>query len=320
MGMDLVAFKGNLKKLKDGGELALPTNVSPEAFQNAAIVAFTDNPAIANCTPQSIFKAVRRLAGMGLVPDGIEAAIVPFKNEAQAMPMYVGLIKRARNSGEIKSLWAEVVYEGETVEVWIEDGEKKWNHVRADGNRINPMDRGGEITGAYAVAKLKDDSVDFEAMAKQEIEKVRAVSRAKDGPAWKNWYSEMAKKSAIRRLAKRLPISAEDRRVIIESDEDTIGMRDVTPSRPTLQERIEKSRESEPVEGEVLPAEAQVPPPDPEQGFPGDAAFTEGAQAFAAGTAYEDNPYAGDLLKTGEANSWAGGWVGAQQAKEGEDA
>lgn len=245
---------------------------------------------------------------MGLVPDGIEAALVPFKTECQAIPMYAGLIKRARNSGEVSSIWADVVYEGETVDVWVEDGERKWDHVKEGGGRINAMSRGGEIIGAYGVAKLKDGSPIFEPLTKGEIEKIRAVSRAKDGPAWKNWYTEMAKKSAIRRLAKVLPISAEDRRAIIESDEDTIGIKDVTPARPSLEERIaaETAPEApaEPDDADVV----QVDAPDPSQGFPGAAEWVEGQEAREAGAAYEDNPYAGNPDTVEQAHSWAGGW------------
>lgn len=129
----VVTFKQNLQRLIDAKELALPSNVSIDAFRNAAIVAVQDNPSILSCSPDSVFKAIRRLAGAGLVPDGREAAIVPFKGQAQAMPMVGGLRKIARNSGEIASLWDEVVYQGERLKVWVEDGEKRFAHTQDDG-------------------------------------------------------------------------------------------------------------------------------------------------------------------------------------------
>ena len=113
--MQLVEYKKNLNSLIDQGELGLPSNVSPDAFRNAAIVAYTDNPQIAKCAPASVFKSIRKIAAMGLVPDNIEAALVPFGNQCQAMPMIAGLRKLARNSAEVASLWDDVVYENETI-------------------------------------------------------------------------------------------------------------------------------------------------------------------------------------------------------------
>ncbi|CAN0586771.1 unnamed protein product, partial [Ectocarpus sp. 12 AP-2014] len=170
-------FKQTLAKLKERGEMdMLPSSVSFDAFRNAAVVAVTDNPGILDCGADSVFKAVRRLAAAGLVPDGREAAIVPFKGQAQAMPMVAGLIKTARNSGEIVSIWADVVYEGEDLRVWIEDGERKFDHG------YNPLKRGGEIVGAYAVAKLKDGTIEFEPMDREQIERRRRASANQKGP------------------------------------------------------------------------------------------------------------------------------------------
>lgn len=209
----LAAFKNNLTRMKDAGELdMLPANVTWEAFRNAAVVAVTDNPGILRCDQQSLFRSLRRLAAQGLVPDGREAAIVDFGGKAQAMPMVFGLIKTARNSGEVVSIWAEVVHEGEELHLWIEDGERRFKH------EYDPLRRSGEIVGAYAVAKLRDGTIEFEALGRAEIEKRRKVSRTQKGDqpsgVWLQWYAEMAKKTVLRALCKRLPVSSEDMRRI----------------------------------------------------------------------------------------------------------
>ena len=48
---------------------------------------------------------------------------------------------------------------------------------------------------------------------------------ANDGP-WVNWFDEMARKSVVRRLAKRLPIST-DVEVMFEHDNETYELRPV---------------------------------------------------------------------------------------------
>jgi len=335
----LTLFKHDLTRLEEAGELALPDTVSFKAFKNAAVVAITDNPSILNCKKESVFKAVRTLAGAGLVPDGREAAIVPYKGEAQAMPMVSGLVKIARNSGKITSLWADVVYEGESLDIWVEDGERKWNHVNADGSRINAMDRGGTIIGAYAVAKLTDGTVEFQPMSWAEIDKRRRSSANQKGDKptgiWAQWGEEMAKKTVIRNLCKRLPMSSEDMERIMKEQEQPV-MRDVTPERedrPNLAQRLAGEPEratqpdhapdapdtpdepeaasGEPIEGEVVDGFA-LQDLDTSEAFPGSDEFTEGAKAFQDGAHLADCPYQEDRKK---ATDWGGGFYEAAKAK-----
>lgn len=304
-------FKRDLTMLRDRGEMdMLPKSVSYDAFRNAAIVAVTDNPSILNCGQESVFKAIRTLAAAGLVPDGREAAIVPFKGTAQAMPMVAGLIKVARNSGKITSLWSDVVYDGEDFTIWIEDGERKFKHD------YDPLSRSGEIRGAYAVAKLSDGTVDMEPMSRDEIEKRRKASANQKGPEptgiWQQWYSEMAKKTVIRALCKRLPMSSEDVDRIM-AEQEAAPIRDVTPERPTktLAQRIMSDTPQHPSveagdsqpdveDAEVMPTEFDADSVDPMT-----ESYDEGFSAAKAGTSENSCPHE---IGTFEWNNWIGGY------------
>ena len=331
----LVQFKHDLTALQEAGELALPDTVSFKAFKNAAVVAITDNPQILNCKRETVFKAIRTLAAAGLVPDGREAAIVPYNGAAQAMPMVGGLVKIARNSGKITSLWADVVYQGESLDIWVEDGERKWNHVNVDGSRINAMERGGDIVGAYAVAKLTDGTVEFQPMSWAEIDQRRRSSANQKGDKptgiWAQWTGEMAKKTVIRNLCKRLPMSSEDMERIMK-EQDQQPLRDITPpreERPNLAQRLagapEKPQEADPEpeapdvpDAEVMPATDEhsasltVNDLDLSEAFPGSYEFTEGVKAFKAGQFIADCPYLDDRQK---ATDWCGGWAQASEAE-----
>lgn len=328
----IVQFKHDLARLKEAGELdMLPANVSFEAFRNAAVVAMTDNPAINQCSKESLFKSIRKLAAAGLVPDGREAAIVPYKGQAQAMPMVYGLIKVARNSGEISSIWAEVVRGEEAFRISMINGERRFEHD------YDPLHRSGEVKGAYAVAKLKDGTIEVEAMGRDDIEKRRRASANQKEPnptgIWAQWYDEMAKKTVIRALVKRLPVSSEDmRRVMVEEDEPVL--RDVTPEKPdydnrkTLAQRImadtdkpsappESAQDGDVHDGEVLPPQdddtAPTDAPDVSGAFPGSPEWDEGVEAFKAGKNVGHCPY--DLAAEKEkATDWLGGWNGAKEA------
>lgn len=333
----LVEFKQSLDRLKANGEMdMLPSNVSFDAFKNAAVVAFTDNPLIAKCEMGSVFKSLRRLAAAGLVPDGREAALVPFKTKidgqyvqvCQAMPMIFGLIKTARNSGEVSDIRAHIVYERE-----FEEG--RFSYTIGDTERLEhqPILFGnkGEPIAAYAVATMKDGSIIREFMDAGEIDKVRrsgasqldfsqggrpTVSEKPKG-IWADWQGEMWKKTVIRRMIKRLPISAEDMRRVAELDEIRHEVKDITPQpkepRPNLAQRLSGAT----ITGEIMPEQDPAPhwteTVDTTEAFPGSDVFGEGAQAFTAGKALADCPYPQDMS---EHVDWIGGWQMAARAKE----
>lgn len=320
----IVAFKRDLVRLKDAGELdMLPDNVSFEAFRNAAVVAITDNPAILTCNRESIFKSIRRLAAAGLVPDGREAAIVPFKGQAQAMPMVYGLIKVARNSGEISSIWAEVVRGDEEFRISMVNGERKFEHD------YDPLTRTGDVKGAYAVAKLKDGTIEVEAMGRTDIEKRRKSSAnqrdASPTGIWAQWYEEMAKKTVIRALVKRLPMSSEDvRRVMVEHEDAVI--RDVTPepSGPNLAQRLAAEQPTTapetPEEADIVDGTAQDAPEteaspyetlDASDAAPGSQAWDRGLSDHAEGKSISECPYD---LDTPEAVDYCGAWRNAEKS------
>lgn len=184
--------------------MALPSHIKPEKFQRVVMTVVQQNPDLLNADRRSLLGACIKCASDGLVPDGREAAIVVFGGKPQYMPMVAGLLKRARNSGDIASVTAQVVYEKDRF-VWRPSEDKPLEH------EAPPLaeDRGKAI-GAYAQARLKDGSIVCEVVPLRELEKIRNVSRAKNSGPWTQWTDEMYRKTAFRRLAKWLPMDAED--------------------------------------------------------------------------------------------------------------
>jgi recombinational DNA repair protein RecT len=86
----------------------------------------------------------------------------------------------------------------------------------------------------YAIAKTKDGGIYREVMSKSDIEQVRNVSRAKNAGPWVDWYDEMARKTVIRRIAKRLP-SSTDLEKLLEHDNEAIGF-----EKPALEGIVEE--------------------------------------------------------------------------------
>jgi recombination protein RecT len=217
------------KQLASLPEIAqnLPSTVSPDKFRNVVITAANMTPDLLGADRRSLLGACVKCAADGLVPDGREAALVLMGNKVQYMPMIAGVLKRARNSGEIASLVVQVVYERDAFTWSPCDPERPIQHTTP------PLaeERGAPI-GAYAIARLKDGSVMAEVMSKAEIEKVRGVSRAKGSGPWVQWWDQMARKTVLRRLSKYLPMDAAPMEALLQRDEER-------PATPTGEEIVE---------------------------------------------------------------------------------
>lgn len=199
----MAVIRQNLTQMAPELKAALPAHVSVEKFTRVAQTAIQNNPDLQGADRRSLFGAVVRLAQDGLLPDGREAAIVMFGNKAQAMPMIAGVLKKVRQSGEVAKVSAHVVHENDHF-VWKLGFDESVEHVPP------PLDQPrGKAVGAYATAVLRDGSQLLEVMSLEEIEKVRSVSRAKGNGPWVSWWGEMARKTVMRRLSKRLPMSTD---------------------------------------------------------------------------------------------------------------
>jgi recombination protein RecT len=125
----------------------------------------------------------------------------------------------------------------------------------------------GNYKGAYAWSKTKRGEYTIEWMTQADIEDVRKVSQMRNAGAWKDWWGEMARKSVIRRLAKRLPLhttaaaalAAEEEADKLESGED----QEVRATRKRTLELLAQSTELAPEEAAQIAAavEAVEEPP-----------------------------------------------------------
>jgi phage RecT family recombinase len=200
---ELAVFQKELGTQLTALKSVLPASVTPEKFLRIAMTAISGNPRLLEGNRQVLFAELVKCASDGLVPDGREAAIVPFKGTGKYMPMVGGICKRARNSGAIKGIDAQVVYDNDSYESWIDETGPHFKHVKARKDR-------GEIVLTYAYAIGTDGELYHEEILESDMEKIRNTSKAGDSPWNGPFKDEMRRKSAIRRLAKyRLPSSAE---------------------------------------------------------------------------------------------------------------
>jgi len=144
-------------------------------------------------------------AQSGLYIDGFigDAHMIPYKGNVQFQPGFKGLMKLARNSGEVSTISAHVVYAGETFEYSRGDDECLTHTGRPDGT--------GKMDAVYAIATMKDGSKQRAVLWPDEVDNIKKSSHGSSGAnsPWVKHPGEMWKKTAIKRLCKMLPMSTE---------------------------------------------------------------------------------------------------------------
>lgn len=225
----------------------LPSNIQSTKFFSIAIMACRKNPDFLaeNVLHQTLYDACEDAAADGLLLNGKEAALVKYwdrnskKFRIQYQPMFQGLIKLARNSGEISTISAHAVVEGDGWEYWIDEDGEHYRHT--------PKYQTLQPISFYARATMKDGSKQFAFMTKDEVEIIRKRSKAGNddqGNAkgiWKSDYTEMGKKTVLRRLCKMLPCSTELERAL-ERDNRTFEEVDISPV-PSEKSTLSKAEE-----------------------------------------------------------------------------
>jgi recombination protein RecT len=186
-------FEARINEIK----AALPPGMSPQRVIRAVMTAMQINPDLQACNFASLWTAVMKCCQAGLLPNGEEAALVPYKDKVTFIPMYKGKLRKFQESGLYRWITADVVREGEDFEYWINESGPHFRHVPGGD---------GKVIKAYAIATTTTGGVFVAVMSVAELNKVQKVSRAsRDDAPWKIWPEEMQKKTALHRLSKMLP-------------------------------------------------------------------------------------------------------------------
>lgn len=184
---------------------ALPKHVSVDRMIKGALTAALNEPKLLLCTQLSFWDSMLRAASLGLDVSGTlgSAYLVPFGRTCTLIIGFRGLIDLARRGGGVSRIAAHVVYAQDEFAI-LYGTEPKITHKPYFG-----ANRKDEFIGVYAIGWLTGGGYQCDFLTLADVEKARASSAAgKSGP-WKTHWSEMARKTAVRRLAKYLPLSVD---------------------------------------------------------------------------------------------------------------
>lgn len=201
---------------------------SPEdrtRFAQVFLNALEVNPDLIACSPGSIARAMQHCAEVDLVPGGAypHAYLIPYWNserkvdEVQFQISVWGYVELIRRSGQVKKVWADVIYSGDVYETNSGTDGKSIVHKP---NWFAPREKRGTLVGAYACALLDNGETVFEPVSAEDLELARAQNRGKS-PAWATWPDQQRQKVALKRLQKYLPKGPADRALELDEDPGT---------------------------------------------------------------------------------------------------
>jgi recombination protein RecT len=207
----------------------LPAGVNVDRVVQVARAAYHSDAKLQQCSPGSLLQAVGQAAQLGLTVGRPlnHAHLVPFGGDCTLILGWQGLVELARRAGLVGSLATRVVY--------TEDGFSLTYRPEPDLRHMPYLDGdAGPATHYYAFARLPDGSLDLEVMTRAQVEKIRLGSKGKDAGPWRSHYDEMARKTVLKRLLKRLPQSQELAAALQHDNEADPQVTTVQPPRQTV--------------------------------------------------------------------------------------
>lgn len=255
------AVDGYVEQVLGGGRResvlgSLPSHVRPEVFERNLVNAVMSNPDFLQMDPRLVYREVSKVAALGLFldPQLGEGYLIAGWNkkakrkEPQLRIGYRGLVKLARQSGDVSKVYAHEVCANDEFECLLGDDKRLIHKPQIFGER-------GDVVGYYAVVIYKQGEPDFEIMTISQINEIRdrsdgwkafSENKIRSTP-WSTDYGEMAKKTVMRRLLKRIPQSPEVADAI------------------HIEDRAEHSEIHAPARLAAVPSIPDIPPPPPDE-------------------------------------------------------
>lgn len=210
-------------------------------FYNAIIKSLGDpRTDLRVCTTDSWEKVIITCAETGLVPDNEHACLVRYNKkvgddewiaEVQLQPMYRGLIKLGKESGNVERISVDVIKENDHI-IYEKGTEERLVHKPVFGGR-------GKTIGAYCVIHYKDASapeitvrdIDYLMKVKESTAKFdKKTKKPYYTPAWRDHEDEMFMKTVIHRAFKYVTHQTPDLKAALQASLKSDGFLDTEPT------------------------------------------------------------------------------------------
>lgn len=180
----------------------LHQHFTPESFETIMIQALTMQPALQACERGSIYAAMMKCARLGIEPLGQYEGgwLIPRKGRAEFQISYDGLLRVVSETVPLVDVRAEIVHDNDKLEYRPTDDERPIDHT------VDIKAERGAPVGAWCILRVAQGEhvgkyVSYLTYA--EIERRRQMGGR--GPAWKQHWASMAKKTVLHDAFRMVP-------------------------------------------------------------------------------------------------------------------
>lgn len=233
---DKVLNQVSIMTKEQGLKLPSTYNVS-NALKSAYLKLAETN--LLNGDQISLAQALLNMVVQGLNPSKNQCYFINYGGKITLMRSYFGDRTACLNAGLVKDIQANVIYEGDEVNVDYIDGYLKVEHKTKWENWNN------KIIGAYAIAIMPDETRMYDLMSIERIKKSWAMSKNQSNNKLQQQFTDDAcKRTVIRHLVKNIFNQSIDNNPTINSYcESTDNEYDY--SKPTPEENLNAIKEEQ---------------------------------------------------------------------------
>lgn len=213
-----------INAFQQSGEIRLPKDYSVENALKTAYLILSETKnregktALEHCTAASVANALLKMATWGLSPMKKQCDFIMYGNQLECSIEYTGNIALAKRYGNMKSIKANAIFEGDIFEFQVDVNSGKRKITKHDQTLESFGSK--KLRGAYAIVEMSDGTIDVEIMNINQISDSWNQGAMKgNSPAHKNFPDQMACKTVINRACKLL-IRGSDDSVLYGEDED----------------------------------------------------------------------------------------------------
>jgi recombinational DNA repair protein RecT len=175
------------------------TNFDADFFVEQLLIAF-QNPTLANCTPDSMFKAAHTCAALGMLPTLQHVALIPRKNkggeECTVMPQWQGLQALMLRHPDIKWIQHSLVHPFDVFH-WDGTSQTVTDHEYDPFDDTRVFRDTADVRGGYLKITFHDGRPPlFHAVSADTIKKAREC--AQSDILWSKWFEQQAIKTLYR--------------------------------------------------------------------------------------------------------------------------
>lgn len=197
--------------LTDNQGLILPKNYNPTNALKSAYLKLSEANLLGT-DQTALAEALLNMCIQGLNPAKNQCYFINYGGKVNMMRSYFGDRTVAINTGLVKDVQANIIYKGDTVDVYYENDYLKIDH-KTSWENLNE-----EIIGAYAYAIMPDGTKRYDIMTIDRIKKSWAMSKNNTNNKLQNTFTDDAcKRTVIRHLVKMIFNETADSDALVES-------------------------------------------------------------------------------------------------------